>query len=168
MTVNFDLTALGAWELTYFQKLVGEKPSNSIRGIPWIEPLELPYLTDKHVFLVGASWINAKPTWIRAGYFYQQISDIRVDGTVIFEGIGSNPTTEVDGAHHLIKLNTVQLVIFPKLLGSYRLRFEALPWIQQITLAVWEYVGVETNSTEDLIQSVRAKLETIEYKINNL
>ena len=58
--------------------------------------------------------------------------------------------------------------MFPKLTSSYRLRFEAFPWIEQVTLAVWEYRGTETDTTEDLINAVRSKLETIEFKVDNL
>ncbi|AFY31605.1 hypothetical protein [Calothrix sp. PCC 7507] len=167
MTLSLDLTALGAWELTYFQKLMGNPQNRRIRA-PLLDPVELPYLTDKHVFLVGASWLNAKPSWVRAGYFYQQISGIHIDDTVVFEGLGQVPTTEIDGTRRLIKLNAIELVIFPKLTSDYRLRFEALPWIEQVTLAVWEYRGTETDTTEDLVNAVRAKLETIEFKIDNL
>lgn len=167
MTINLDLTAVGAWELTYYQKLVGNPQNRRIRA-PLIDPVELPYLTDKHVFLVGASWLNAKPSWVRAGYFYQQISGIHIDDTVIFEGLGQVPSTEIDGTRHLIKLNAIELVIFPKLTSNYRLRFEALPWIEQVTLGVWEYLGTEIDTTEDLVNAVRAKLETIEFKIDNL
>lgn len=167
MTLQLDLTAMGAWELTYYQKLVGNSQNRRARA-PLIDPVELPYLTDSHVFLVGAAWLNAKPTWIRAGYFYQQISGIHVDDTVVFEGLGQVPTTEVDGTRRLIKLNAIELVMFPKLTSSYRLRFEALPWIEQVTLGVWEYRGTETDTTEDLINAVRSKLETIEFKIDNL
>jgi hypothetical protein len=167
MTLNLDLTAVGAWELTYYQKLVGNPQNRRIR-VPLIDPVELPYLTDKHVFLVGATWIGAKPSWVRAGYFYQQINGIRIDDTIIYEGLGTVPSAEIDGDRRLIKLNTIELVVFPKLSNSYRLRFEALPWIEQVTLGVWEYRGTESDSTEDLINAVRAKLETIEFKIDQL
>ena len=100
---ELDLTAVGAWELTYYQKLVGDFQNRRVRA-PLIDPVELPYLTDSHVFLVGASWLKAKPSWIRAGYFYQQISDIYVNDTVVFEGLGQVPTTEVDASRSMIKV----------------------------------------------------------------
>ena len=167
MGLVVDLATVGAWELTYYQKHTGNLQNRRIRA-PLIEPIELPYLTDKHIFLVGATSLKAKPSWLRAGYFYQQIDGIHVDDTLIFEGLGQVPTTEVDFTRRLIKLNAIELVIFPKITNDYRLRFEALPWIEEITIGVWEYVGTESDSTEDLIQSVRAKLETLEFKIDNL
>lgn len=167
MGLVVDLTTVGAWELTYYQKHVGDTNNRRIKA-PLIEPIELPYLTDKHIFLVGASSSKAKPSWLRAGYFYQQIDGIRVDDTLIFEGLGAVPSTEVDYSRRMIKLNAIELVTFPKITNDYRLRFEALPWIEEITLGVWEYVGTESDSTEDLINAVRSKLETIEFKIDNL
>ncbi|ALF52962.1 hypothetical protein ACX27_09035 [Nostoc piscinale CENA21] len=105
---------------------------------------------------------------MRAGYFYQQIDGIQINDAIIFDGLGAVPSTEVDYSRRMIKLNAIELVQFPKISDTFRLRFEALPWIEELTLGVWEYVGTETDSTEELIQAVRAKLETIEFKIDNL
>ncbi|MBW4572649.1 MAG: hypothetical protein KME31_33140 [Tolypothrix carrinoi HA7290-LM1] len=165
MSLNLDLTGLGAWELTYFQRIQGNAQNKRVRA-PLIEPVEIPYLTDKHLFLVGATYVNAPPTWQRAGYLYQQIDGIRIDDAVIFEGLGSNSSTAVDAQRQLVRLNTIQFVNFVQLTETFRLRFEPLPWIPEITLAVWEYRGTESNTTEDLLNAVRAKLETIEFKID--
>lgn len=92
MSLNLDLTGLGAWELTYFQKIQGDAQNKRYR-LPLIEPVEIPYLTDKHLFLVAATYSKAPPTWQRAGYLYQQIDGIRIDDSVVFEGLGSNNST---------------------------------------------------------------------------
>ena len=131
-----------------------------------IEPVEIPYLTDKHLFLVAATYLKAPPTWQRAGYIYQQIDGIRIDDSVVFEGLGSNSSTAVDAQRQLLRLNTIQFVNFVKLTETYRLRFEALPWIPELTLGIWEYLGIESDTNEDLLNAVRAKLETIEFKID--
>ena len=165
MTLNLNLTGLGAWELTYFQRIQGNPEYKRFRA-PMIEPVEIPYLTDKHLFLVGATYSKAPPSWQRAGYIYQQIDGIRIDDAVIFEGLGSNSSTAVDANRQLVRLNTIQFVDFTQLTETYRLRFEALPWIPEITLGIWEYVGTESDTTEDLLNAVRAKLETIEFKID--
>lgn len=167
MTINLNLTGLGVWELTYFQRTVGNPANRRVRA-PLIDPIELPYLTDKHIFLVGASYLAARPTWSRAGYLYQQVDGIHVDDTVVFQGLGRVPTTEIDNSRFLIRLNTVQLINFPIVSETFRLRFEAFPWIPEISLAIWEYRGAETDTTEELLQALRAKLETIEFKIDNL
>lgn len=101
---------------------------------PLLPPIELPYLTDKHLFLVGAASSKAKPSWVRAGYFYQQIDGIQINDALIYEGLGAVPSTEVDYNRRMIKLNAIELVQFSKIAENYRLRFEPMPWIEQITL----------------------------------
>lgn len=165
MSLNVDLTGLGVWELTYSRRIQGNAQNKRFRA-PLIEPVEIPYLTDKHLFLVAATYSKAPPTWQRAGYIYQQIDGIRIDDAVVFEGLGSNSSTAVDAQRQLVRLNTIQFVNFQKLTDTYRLRFETLPWIPEISLGIWEYVGNESNTTEDLLNAVRAKLETIEFKID--
>jgi hypothetical protein len=165
MSLNLDLTGFGVWELTYFQKFQGDAQNKRYR-LPLIEPVEIPYLTDKHLFLVAATYLKAPPNWQRAGYLYQQIDGIRIDDSVVFEGLGSNSSTAVDAQRQLLRLNTIQFVNFVKLTETYRLRFEALPWIPELTLGIWEYLGIESDTNEDLLNAVRAKLETIEFKID--
>lgn len=168
MSLNVNLNTLGAWELTYFKKLVSspENEANYKYGVSYIDPIELPYLTECRIFLVGATSIKAKPSWYRAGYLYQQIEGVAISDSVIFEGIEGTPTTAIDATHKVIPLNSVQLVIFPKLASTCRLRFQPIRWLKEVTLAIWEYRGSESDSTEDLINAVRAKLETIEFKID--
>ncbi|ARV63376.1 hypothetical protein BZZ01_32780 (plasmid) [Nostocales cyanobacterium HT-58-2] len=160
--LNVNLTQLGSWELTYFQKL--QSPS----GNTSIESVELPYLTDCHIFLVGATSLRAKPTWYRAGWLHQQINGVAVDDTVVFEGLERIPTTTVAATQRVIPLNSMQLVIFPHLTSAAQLRFEPVRWLRELTLGVWEYRGVQSDSTEELLQTVRTKLETIEFKIDQL
>lgn len=164
MSLNLNLTGLGAWELTYFQQFQGDLQNKRIRA-PLIDAIEIPYLTDKHLFLVAATYAQAPPTWQRAGYIYQQIDGIRINDAVVFEGLGNNSSTAVDAQRQLIRLNTIQFVDFTQITETYRLRFEPLPWMPKLTLGIWEYVGTETDTTEDLLNAMRAKLETIEFKI---
>lgn len=167
MSLNANLTGLGVWELVYFKKLVGDK-ENRKRGLPYIFPVEIPYLPESRIFIVGASSLKAKPTWYRAGYFHQEIDGVKVDDTVVFEGLGRVPSISVDATTEVIPLNVVKLIVFPKLANSYRLRFESVPWLEELNLAIWEYTGVESESTEDLLEAVRAKLEVLEFKIDQL
>jgi hypothetical protein len=166
--LNANFTQLGSWELTYLQKLVASNTSDYKYGAPYIYPVELPYLTHCRIFLVAATSLKAKPNWYRAGWLYQQIDGVAVNDAVVFEGMNSTPTTAVDAAQRLIPLNSMHLVIFPKLADAYRLRFTPVRWLKEVTLGIWEYRGTESDSTEELIESVRAKLETIEFRINQL
>lgn len=151
-----NVGAVGAWELFYYQKILG------------VEPVELPFTTDKHILLVGATSSKVKPTWIRAGYLHQQIDGINIDDTVIYEGLQRTPSTAVDFDRKLIKLNSIDLIEFSKISNDYRLRFEPMRWITEVTLGIWMYTGTVSDSTEETLGAIRAKLETIEFKIDNL
>jgi len=155
--LNANFTRLGSWELTYLQRFNANQR---------LEPIELPFLTDCHIFLVGATSLKAKPTWYRAGWLHQEIDGVVVDDAVIFEGLNHTPTIAIDASQQAVPLNSIQLVIFPRLTSAARLRFEAVPWLRELSLGIWEYRGAESDSTEDLIEVVRAKLETIEFKLN--
>lgn len=163
--LNANFTQLGSWELMYLKKLVGSNEGDYRYGAPRIYPVELPWLTHSRIFLVGATSIKAKPNWYRAGYLAQQVDGVPVNDAVVFEGMQATPTTAIDASQRVIPLNSMQLVIFPRLADSYRLRFTPVHWLKEFTLGIWEYRGTESDSTEDLIQVVRAKLETIEFKL---
>jgi hypothetical protein len=163
-----DVVGIGKWELTYFQKVIGK--SYNSRQVGSIEPIELPYLTEVSNFLVGASCFKSKPNWRRAGFLFRQLENVSIDDTVIFEG-ERLPFISVDAENKLIDLNKVQLATFSKSPSSFRLRFEPFKWIPEITLAIWEYRGNESdvdNVDNQSIEAIRAKLETIEYKIDQL
>lgn len=154
--LNANFTRLGSWELTYLQKFSSKQK---------LEPIELPFLTDCHIFLIGATSLKAKSTWYRAGWLHQEIDGVAVDDTAVFEGLGRVPTIAIDASQRAVPLNSMQLLIFPRLTSATRLRFEAVPWLRDLSLGIWEYRGSESDSTEDLIEVLRAKLESIEFKL---
>lgn len=175
MALSFNPSNLGSWELVYQRQL--QSASNNLlfgvqrpRGarIPYIDPVEIPLIPTSRIFLVGTFSRDAKPTWYRAGYLTQEILGVKVDDTVVFEGLNSSPDTTVDADNRVIGLNKVQLVVFPKYSSSFALRFETVAWIKSLNLTIWEYRGQESDTIEELIQATRAKLEAIEYKIDNL
>lgn len=165
MSLNVDLSASGAWELMYYQKLSADPRT---RSKPYLDPVELPFLTESRIFIVSTFSLKGKPTWYRAGYLSRQIEGINIDDTVVFEGLGRVPTTTADYGHVMIPYNLSKVVIFPFIGGNHSLRFEAMPWIYDLNLGIWAYTGVESDSTEDLIEAMQAKLETIEFKIEQL
>jgi hypothetical protein len=168
MALLLNPSNFGSWELTYSRKLVGD--TNQPRGVrvPYIDPVEIPYIPTSRIFLVGTFLRDAKPTWYRAGYLTQEIRNVQISDSVVFEGLPGTPDTTVDGSTQIIGLNRVQMVIFPKYSSNFSLRFEAVAWLKSLILTIWEYKGTETDSTEELIEATRAKLEAIEFKIDNL
>ncbi|WP_414620324.1 hypothetical protein [Calothrix sp. CCY 0018] len=165
MTLNAEVTAANAWELVFFRKF-SVNPVFNVK--PYLEPIELPLLTSARIFLVSTFSLKVRPTWYTAGYLSRQVRGISIDDTVVFEGLGQIPTTTADYGQEIIPLNVSKIVIFPFISGNHNLRFDFVPWIPELRLGVWEYKGIESDSTEDLVEAIQAKLETIEFKIDQL
>ncbi|KAM3102101.1 MULTISPECIES: hypothetical protein [unclassified Phormidesmis] len=165
--LNFDLSEAGNWRLIYYQQHVGDKSKSKIRA-PMIDIIELPITIASRVLAVGASYLDAPPSWNTAGYFYQEVGGVSLDDTLIFPGLSGSSSSVLDGAKRRITLNTIELHIFPRLATEHRYRFEAMRWMPKITLGVWEYIGAESDTTEELLQALRVDLARIEMRINNL
>lgn len=146
MALSFNPSNFGAWELVYQRKLIKsnnndlpfdvERPRNP--RVPYIDPVEIPLIPTSHIFLVGTFSLDTKPTWYRAGYLFQEILGVKVDDSVVFEGLNSTPDTTIDATNRIIGLNRIQLVIFPKYSSSFALRFEAVAWLKSLNLTIWE------------------------------
>jgi len=144
------LQGLGKWEIVYSGNLTPPRNEKSL------EPVELPLLADNRFLVVGTRSINVKPSWIRAGYLTQVLGNINVNDLVIFPGTG-DPVNTADSAVRLIRLNTTQLIIYPDLVSTYRLFFEPVQWIKDLTLVVWQFTGHEVKQL-DLLTEINNKL----------
>lgn len=147
------LQGLGKWELVYFGSLSLAEDAKSL------EPVEIPLLADNRYLIVGAKSSLAKPTWITAGYLTQFLENINVDDNVIFPGTGS-PGNTVDIDTKRIKLNVIQLVIFPDLATTYRLFFAPVRWLKNLNLSIWQFTGDEINQL-DLLTNIQAQLNKL-------
>ena len=165
--LNLNLSNAGNWRLIYYQQHVGDKSKSKIRA-PLIEIIEIPITIASRVLAVGASYLEAPPSWNTAGYFYQEVSGVALDDALVFPGVSGSPTAVVDASKRRITLNTIELHIFERLATEHRYRFEAMRWIPKITLGVWEYIGAETDSTEELLETLKVDLTRIEAKVNQL
>jgi hypothetical protein len=167
MSLSANLTGANQFELVYSRQLRGNPANWKGRPrIPNIEPLEIPVLFSSRVFIVSA--VNIHKTYLKAGYLYYEIEGIRIDDRVTFETVAASPFTAADAAKRLVLLNNVELVVFPRFSEQLRLRFEPVPWIDALTFALWEYRGVEADSTEELIQALRAQIASLEYRLEQL
>lgn len=165
--LNLGLNTAGNWRLVYSQTHQGDPAKRRIRA-PMIEVIELPVTIPGRILAVGASYIGAPPSWYTAGFFYQEVGGVTLDDTLVFPGVSGGSGAVLDASKRRIILNAIELHIFERVATEHRYRFEAMAWIPRITLTVWEYIGPETDSTEDLIQATRIDLARIEFKVNQL
>lgn len=165
--LNLNLSNAGSWRLIYSQLHVGDKDQRKIKA-PMIDVIEIPVSIPGRILAVGASYIAAPPSWYTAGFFYQEVGGVSLDNRLLFPGLVGSPIAAVDASKRRITLNTIELHIFERLATEHYYRFEAMAWIPKLTLAVWEYIGTESDSTEDLLQTVRVDLARVEFKVNQL
>ncbi len=165
--LNLGLSTAGNWRLVYYQQHVGDPANRRVRA-PMIDIIELPVTIPGRILAVGASYLDASPSWYTAGFFYQEVRGATLDDTLVFPGVTGGSGAVLDACKKRIILNTIELHIFERLASEHSFRFEAMAWIPRIILGVWEYIGEESNSTEDLIQATRIDLARIEFKVNQL
>lgn len=104
---------------------------------------------------VGVKVNASRSSWKYGGYltkdFSFETSGYRVDDTVFFRS-------------HDLLINSVQIVEFPILTkNSYRLRFHPANWFLDVTVQIWEYVGVVENECDAEVNLHR--LDAIDLKI---
>ena len=147
------LQGLGKWELVYSGSF------SLAEGAKSLEPIEIPLLADNRYLVVGARSTLAKPKWIRAGYLTQFLENINVDDNVVFPGTG-NPGNTVDTDTKLIKLNVIQLVVFPDLATTYRLFFTPVTWLKNLNISIWQFTGEEIKQL-DLLTNIQNQLNNL-------
>ena len=164
--LDLALAEAGAFRLVYAQKLIGDKRNAEIRA-PMIDPIELPVTIASRILIVSAASIKARPSWRVAGTLFQQVGGVGIDDSITY-GFGPSGASVVDVGQRRILLNNTELHVFPKFATEHRFRFEAVRWLPEVTLGIWEYIGTEADTTEELLQTVKVDLVRIEAKINQL
>jgi hypothetical protein len=153
--------------LIYYQQLIGVE-SNRRSRTPMIDPVEVPVTIAGRVLAVGATYIQAPPTWNVAGFLYQELDQIALNDSLVFPGIGGGGQTALDTGSRRVLLNNMQLYVFPRLASEHRYRFEAMRWIPRLTLAIWEYIGTESDSDTETLEAIRVDLARLEVKVDSL
>ena len=125
-----------------------------------IAAFEIGFLFESHILAVRCLSASAKAHW-RFGGSLSQKFPIGTGGT-------ASSLPEVIAAERQMRLNRTALIRFPKLTSNYQLVFEPAYWHQHIRLTIWEYVGPESDTTEELIQTLKIDLFRIENKIDTL
>ena len=110
-----------------------------------IGEITVPYLFERHIIAIYATSNKAKSTWHFAGFLNQKLNL----GLVL--GGASNAYAL---QRRKIWLNQITLLFFPKYTSSYAISFNVPEWFEHINLNVFEYRGIESDSTEDLIREL--------------
>lgn len=158
MPTVLDLQNAQLWQLLYVSGVY--QVVHVGNGWVPIPPFYLPIICTHHTLMVSAESQLAKAEWW-LGIRLQMIID--APGT----DFGEIPAQSIN-----VPINRPFLVQFSDLSDSYRLRVEVPPWHEEMSIRIWQYIGITSDSTEDLIISTAAGIEQdlarIESKIDNL
>lgn len=146
------------WQQLYRHRFVSEAivKQGRITGHIPIPPQVLPILSEHRILAIGAHSDTAKSSWFSGGWL-----------TAIVQCGGE--FLEADIAFYRVPLNSARLILMPSLSQSYKLRFRPHPWFEDVTLTIYQYIGTESDRTEDLIRELAAvDLARIEAKIDSL
>lgn len=163
MSVTLNLTGPNKWQRVYFQSFEGN-PQNARYRAPLIEPFELPFLFDSHVLAISVACRDARPRWRTAGWLHQTYSGINLDSETTF--IVNSPTAGVDAANIRVGLNTLELIVLPKLSNDFYLWFDPVPWLPRLTLGLWEFTGEVSDSYLEQFESLKVNLLRVESKVD--
>lgn len=164
--LSLNLNELGNWQLIYMREHVGDERAKRIRA-PMIDPIQLPITLSGRFLAVSATYIQAKPTWNTAGWFYQE-ARVPLDDAPMFPGVQGTGFTTVDVAKKSVELNSMQLLGFSRYGTEQIYRFEPARWIPKIRLGVWQYTGSEIDPIIETLDTIKVDLVRIETKINGL
>lgn len=158
-TQRLSLTGPNNWNLLYLQQHQGNPDNWKKLRLPIVGPIEIPFLLDSHVLAVSVTSSASKPTWKSAGTLVQ---------TYIGVVLGDGPSAGVDAHKERIALNTTALVNLPKLADDFYLWFDPVPWLPSFALGIWEFVGDERDTTQDLLDTLKVDLLRVETKVDSL
>lgn len=151
-----ELTRKGSWNQIYNEarEAVQATPEGGFYPIP---AFEVPFLFERNVLAVRCFSRTAKAHWKLAGYLVQRIR-IGTGGT-------ASPLPSVDSHRVYMRLNRTALVVFKRLSPTYELVLENATWLKDLQVTIWEYQGSQSDTTEDLIQTLKIDILRVESKL---
>ena len=155
----FELGNSSNWDLLYTANHKAIPTTTKRDQYFPIPEITIPFLIDSNILAVHVASISAKRNWHFAGILNQKIR--------IGLSIGGSPDAVAESSRK-ISLNQIQLLTFRELTDTYAVTFKTPFWINNITLTVWEYIGAVSDTTEILIQNLKADITRIETKIDAL
>jgi hypothetical protein len=119
----------------------------------FIPPIIVPILLATNIVVIYAASQSAKPSWQIAGNVAKKIST----------GItlpGENPDTTISDLR-LLRLNQLNLFRFQRLTDTYALEIRPKWWIEDISLNVFIYTGVDSDTTTEQLNRIEFAVDEI-------
>ncbi|UBF28324.1 hypothetical protein K9N68_10835 [Kovacikia minuta CCNUW1] len=140
-TLNWNLVARESYQV----ERVSEKSYNPISLKYWL-------IEDSYVLMIGVKSGSSEPRWY-LGAWAAQLLLFTPSATTIF-------TASVHAAQRRVRLNHLNLCVFPKIQSQWMLQVKFPWWFEDVQIEIWKYDGADI----DLFQRV----DQIENAVNSL
>ena len=144
LDLNNDLN----WS-TIYEEQIDNTSGNYYTVIPLFA---VPLTFDHRILRIRVNCQNQKPTWIYAGIAYQvTVSD----------------TNKMILASESMYLQTWTALIWPQYVPEYALNLKFQWYLVNVFIQVQEYTGVDSDTLDQLIQSIKADTQAIKMLVSN-
>ena len=157
MAQILDLANSNNWEPFWSTQVNAlQAGANSYYPIPEII---CPVLVTSHIIAVNIVQTKGKSYWKFGGFLNQKL----------FSGTTLSTTPDLNAfTKRKLFLNRVMLFNFPKLTPNYSLSFEVPYWFEDVSIAVWAYTGINTDSVEDELKVIKGWVQDNNQELNIL
>ncbi|MGG6266304.1 hypothetical protein ACQ4M3_08850 [Leptolyngbya sp. AN03gr2] len=135
------------WRQLYQHKFVTQQIKPRERTI--IPATVLPIQAESRILAAKTYSQFAKDTWRKGGTLTPLIN------------CGMDGFQQTALGSYSLPCNGARLLIFPKFSTTYQLKFSCPWWFDEIELTLYEYMGAESNSTEDLIRELQTQVQLL-------
>lgn len=166
MSVTFPIVGGDKWGLLWNE--VYDATDTDFRNYRlngrYLYPISIDILTESEVIAVRVTSEAAKSSWYRAGSMLQLVENPSFPGYVPVAGASNTPYAIIE--RKLVTLNSApDILVFQKFASTTRFVFDPMPWIPQVQIQVWEYLGTPVNEVLDGQEDIKAKLDIIDAKV---
>lgn len=142
MSFVLDLENVENWQPRLAQ-FFASSPNNSL---PEYAP---NFDFNSNIIAVLVDNSEALDSWYSAGWINQKIN------------LPFGPTVASSVNNTRLRLRQKQLLIFPKLVPTYKISVRFPKWFTQASITVWEYTGPQSDSTDTQLTEIQGKLDTL-------
>ena len=128
-----------------YQAPIGGLVSDRLPARQWL-------IQNSHLLIIGVSSTSARSTW-KTGGWAAQILPFLPSST-------SQYVAAVQSSRKWLRLGTLTLVTFPKVMRTYLLEISFPYWFEDVSVEIWRYDGRDLDTFE--------RLDQLEASINSL
>lgn len=117
-----------------------------------IGEMVIPLIFSDHITAVLVESSTAKPSWNFAGFLNQKVR------------LGLTVGGGLDSYYSLKRkawLRRITLIRYERLTNDYGLSFEPPKWITQVSIQIWVYTGIETDTITQQLNRIESMLESM-------